>query len=88
VADGETVVLIASNWGRRNHPAWAFNLEATPEARVTIDGVERGYRARRASAEERGRYWPQALRFWPGYDDYRVRAGREIRVFVLEPVSE
>lgn len=88
VADGQTVVLIASNWGRRTHPGWALNLEATPEARVTIDGVERRYRARRASAEERSRYWAQALRFWPGYDDYRVRAGREIRVFVLEPVSE
>jgi deazaflavin-dependent oxidoreductase (nitroreductase family) len=88
VADGETVVLIASNWGRRNHPAWALNLEEDPEARVTIDGMERQYRARRASAEERSRYWAQALRFWPGYDDYRARARREIRVFVLEPVAE
>ena len=56
VADVEAIVLIASNWGRRNHPAWALNLEEDPEARVTIDGVARRYRARRASAEERSRY--------------------------------
>ena len=28
VADGERVVLIASNWGQPNHPAWALNLDA------------------------------------------------------------
>ena len=30
VADSERVVLIASNWGRRRHPAWALNLDAQP----------------------------------------------------------
>jgi deazaflavin-dependent oxidoreductase (nitroreductase family) len=87
VADGERVVLIASNWGRRDHPAWALNLGAHPEALVVVDGVERRYRARRASPEEQRRYWEAALRFWPGYDDYRARAGRTIRMFVLEPVG-
>ena len=87
VADGERVVLIASNWGRRHHPAWALNLDANPAARVAVDGVERSYRARRASTEEEPRYWREAVAFWPGYDDYRHRAGREIRMFVLEPIA-
>lgn len=85
VADGERVVLIASNWGRRDHPAWAHNLDANPEALVTVDGVERAFDARRATPEERSVYWAEAVRFWPGYDAYSSRAGREIRVFVLEP---
>lgn len=88
VADGERVVLIASNWGRRNHPAWALNLDAIHAARVAVGGVERSYRARRATQEEKSRYWRDAVSFWPGYDDYRNRAGREIRVFVLEPAGE
>ena len=88
VADGERIILIASNWGRRRDPAWALNLEADPAARVSIDGVERGYRARRATAEEYSRYWAEAARVWPGYDDYRARTGREIRVLVLEPTVE
>ena len=87
VADGERVVVIASNWGRRRHPAWALNLDAHPLAWVAVDGVERSYRARRASADEASRYWRDAVAFWPGYDDYRDRAGREVRMFVLDPIA-
>ena len=88
VADGERVILIASNWGRRNHPAWALNLEASHAARVAVGGVDRPYCARRATREEESRYWRDAVSFWPGYDDYRGRAGRPIRMFVLEPTGE
>jgi deazaflavin-dependent oxidoreductase (nitroreductase family) len=88
VVDGERVILVASNWGRRAHPAWSLNLDADDAARVAVDGVERTYRARRASPEEQVRYWPEAVAIWPGYEDYRGRAGREIRMFVLEPAGE
>jgi deazaflavin-dependent oxidoreductase (nitroreductase family) len=85
VADGERVVLIASNWGQRAHPAWALNLEASAEATVSVAGVSRRLRPRRAAPEEYERYWRSALAFWPGYEGYRVRAGREIRMYVLDP---
>ena len=87
VADGDRIVLIASNWGGKKHPAWALNLDAAPEARVTVRGVERPHRARRATPDERRRYWNEAVKVWPGYDDYRAGAGREICVFVLDPVE-
>jgi deazaflavin-dependent oxidoreductase (nitroreductase family) len=85
VADGARVVLFGSNWGKRHHPAWALNLEAAGAATVTIDGVSRRMTARRATSGERDRYWSLAVEMWPGYDGYRRRAGREIRVYVLEP---
>jgi len=88
VADGDRVVLIASNWGQPNHPAWALNLDADPKARVSVDGVERPYRARRATSDEESRYWREAVEFWPGYTDYRARASREIRMFVLDLAAE
>lgn len=84
VQDGGRTFVIASNFGRRDHPAWSHNLLADPEATLTIDGVERPVRARLAAEDERERIWPAALRVWPGYEGYRRRAGREIRVFVLE----
>lgn len=87
VADGDRVVLIASNWGRSRHPAWALNLDASPGARITVEGVERAFRARRATPGEYARYWAAAVRFWPAYDDYRAQAEREIRMFVLDPAS-
>lgn len=83
--DSGSVVVIGSNWGRKSHPAWALNLDAEPAATVAVDGVERPVRARRASGEERERYWARAREVWPGYDGYSRRAGREIRVYVLEP---
>jgi deazaflavin-dependent oxidoreductase (nitroreductase family) len=87
VGDGVRIVVIASNWGGPRHPAWALNLDANPATRVSVAGVERAYTARHATPEERERYWAQAVRVWPGYEDYRARARREIRVFVLEPVE-
>ena len=87
LADGDRVVLIASNWGRRGHPAWALNLDERPDAEVTIAGRSRRMRARRAGVDEAGRYWGEALAVWPGYEGYRRRAGREIRMYVLEPVE-
>ena len=86
VRDGDRVVLIASNWGRRRHPAWALNLDAALEAEVALPGQpSRKMEPRRATREEFDRYWAEALRFWPGYEGYRKRAGREIRMFVLDP---
>ncbi len=85
VADGDRVVLFASNWGKPSHPAWALNLDASPAAQVSVDGVPREMRARRATAGEEPGYWSEAQVMYPGYEGYRRRAGREIRVFVLEP---
>ncbi len=87
VADGDGVVLIASNWGARRDPAWALNLEAATEATVTVDGESRTLSPRRASGEELDGYWTAAFEFWPGYAGYRRRAGREIPIFVLEPLG-
>ena len=84
-ADAGAIVLSASNWGRRHHPAWASNLDAEPGATFSVHGVERRMRARRCTPEERDRYWPQLVAIWPGYEGYRRRAGREIRLYLLEP---
>lgn len=85
VADGDRVVLVASNWGGRRDPAWALNLGAAREATVTVAGQSRVLRPRRASGDEVDRYWAAALEIWPGYAGYHRRAGREIPIFVLEP---
>lgn len=86
VADGERVVLFGSNWGRRAHPAWVLNLEAEPACTVAIEAVERPMRARRAGPAEAIGYWRAADAMYPGYAGYRRRAGRDVRVLVLEPV--
>lgn len=84
VADGERVVVFASNWGRTYHPAWAVNLDADPHATLSVNEAAWRVVARRATLDEERRYWPAAERIYPGYAGYRKRAGRRIRVYVLE----
>ena len=84
VEDG--VAVVASNYGQRHHPAWHFNLRASPEGEVAIPG--RGtwrYRAVEATGERRDRIWEQGLRVYPGWSQYERRAShRRIHVWVLE----
>lgn len=85
--DRDTIVVAESNWGQRARPAWALNLDAEPRAALSVDGVTREVAARRASAEEAARWWPMLTEIWPGWDGYRRRAGREIRLYALEPLA-
>ena len=88
VADGERVILIGSNFGRPDHPAWALNLEA---AGASV-GCDRRRRARVLGAcgvnlEERERYWGEALRVWPGYEGYRRRVTRRAQDVRARPLD-
>ena len=86
--DGERIVLVASRGGDPKHPAWYRNVVANPDVAFSIDGVERAYRARTSSAEERPRLWELVNRRYPGYAVYQRRAGnREIPLVVLDPRS-
>jgi deazaflavin-dependent oxidoreductase (nitroreductase family) len=87
--DGGNLVVIASNWGQRQHPAWYFNLCAHPEATVTVGGVSRRVQAHEAAGEERDRLWQRDLEVYPGRTAYERRAAnRRIPVVVLAPVRD
>lgn len=84
--DGECVLVVASRGGDVKHPAWYRNVVANPDVTFSIDGDERAYRARDATAEERPRLWELVCGRYSGYVAYQRRAGdREIPVVVLEP---
>jgi deazaflavin-dependent oxidoreductase (nitroreductase family) len=82
----EGALLIGSNFGQANHPAWALNLEATPEARVQIGDVVTPVVARPVTdPAEREGVWSQMVDMYPGYAMYRSRTGRDIKVFAVRP---
>jgi len=84
--DGDSVLLVASRGGDVKNPAWFRNVVANPDVSFAINGDERAYRARVATAEERPRVWRLVTRRYGGYAVYQQRAGdREIPVVVLEP---
>jgi deazaflavin-dependent oxidoreductase (nitroreductase family) len=88
LAEGDALVVIASNYGRPYHPAWYHNLRANPRASVAVDGTTREVEARQLSGEERERYFRRGAELYPGCNHYVKWAGeRRIGVFRLEPPS-
>ena len=83
--DGERFVLVASNGGRPNHPAWWLNLRAHPQAVVEVGSDRLEVTARAAEAGERERLWSLMTSVYPGYDGYRTKTTRTIDVVLLTP---
>jgi deazaflavin-dependent oxidoreductase (nitroreductase family) len=77
------LVVVASNWGRANHPAWSSNLLANPAALVHIGKAAHPVTARLLEPEEKARLWPELTGFCPVWQAYADRSGRELRVFSL-----
>jgi F420H(2)-dependent quinone reductase len=84
LADGETLVVVASNGGRPANPSWFHNLRAQSRVEVEIGRERRAMQAREATAEERGRLWPAVVGLWSGYADYQRGTAREIPLVILE----
>ena len=76
--------VVATNFGRHDHPAWSYNLDAEPRAVLEIDGDTRPVVARRATEAESEAIWARFDRIWPAYEQYREIAPRDIRAYVLE----
>ena len=83
--DGENMVVVASNGGNKNHPAWWRNLQANPEATAQAGKKVTKVRAETANDEERARLWPLLLKAYRGYQDYEDETERTIPVVVLKP---
>ncbi len=83
--DGDRYVVIGSNAGNKNTPAWALNLEANPDAEVEVGRDRHPVRARAAQGEEREGLWNRMNDQYDGFDVYKTQTDRNIRLFVLEP---
>lgn len=80
-ADAASWLLVGSNFGRADHPAWTANLLAHPDAEVSWKGEDIPVTARLLAGRERDDAWRTALAFWPPYAAYQARIDREIRLF-------
>lgn len=87
IPDGANFVLIASSFGRSQHPAWYHNVLANPEVTLTFGALSSRYRAQEATGAERARLWQIAVERYAGYAAYEHRAyPRQIPVILLTPV--
>ena len=81
--DGDNMVVIASNGGADQHPAWWLNLRAHPKAEVQVGRDAKTVVAEKAQGEERKRLWSAVVEMYHGYDEYRRMTEREIPVVIL-----
>ncbi len=88
VPDGENMIVIASNWGGPQNPAWVANVLADPSPRVQARSRKMKVTARAASPEERARVWQVVTTQYGGYESYakRLEGVREIPLIILTPV--
>jgi F420H(2)-dependent quinone reductase len=83
-ADADRLVLVASNGGRDDHPAWYLNLIANPAVSVRRGDETHVMRARVATHDERAALWPTVVQGWDRVDTYQWRTARKIPLVFLE----
>ncbi len=87
LANGDGYVIVAANGGAPRPPAWWFNLDADPRARVTVGADTFAVRARTATGEERHALWQQLTAVNRHLERTATAAGRELPVVVLNRTS-
>lgn len=83
--DGDSVIVVGSNFGQQHHPAWTGNLLAQPRAKVVAGGDEVPVVAELLTGAEAEKGWQMMVEVTPVYATYKTRTDREIRVFRLTP---
>lgn len=86
--DGEDYILVASNWGRPNHPQWFLNLVDHPQTVVEIGAERIPVVSCRAWGDVRGRLWEVVTTKNPQYNRYQAGVSRQIPVVILRPYTK
>ena len=82
-----TYAVVASNAGAPTHPFWYHNVVANPLVELQDGAVKQKMRAHEVFGEEKDEWWKRADAAYSKIPAYRARAGREIPVLLLEPLS-
>jgi deazaflavin-dependent oxidoreductase (nitroreductase family) len=85
LADGPNYVVVASNAGADEDPAWFRNLMALPASSVRIGKARHKVVARVATDAEASELWPRLDRVNPNYASYRKGTARPIQIVILQP---
>jgi len=85
VRDGDDYVITASNNGSDKHPAWFYNLQASPQAQIEVPGKRLEVSASVVSPAERDRLWSQLVAQAPFFDNYQKGTTRVIPMIRLRP---
>jgi F420H(2)-dependent quinone reductase len=83
--EGECLIVVASNGGQPNHPAWYLNLRVCPQVSVQLGDQTQTMIAHTVEGEERAWLWSRVVEEYPAYAGYQRKTDRQIPVVVLRP---
>ena len=78
--------VVASHAGAPKNPFWYYNLVANPLVELQDGSVKHEMRAREVFDQEKDEWWKRADAAYSEFPNYRAHAGREIPLFLIEPV--
>ncbi len=78
-------VIVASNAGQPNNPAWFFNLKSNPQVKVQVLDKTMPATAEILSGSARAQAWQQVVATAPQYAEYEKKTTREIPLILLHP---
>jgi deazaflavin-dependent oxidoreductase (nitroreductase family) len=84
LADGNRLLVFASNRGEPTNPDWYHNLVAHPQ--VTVEVGDETYEATATilTGEERDRFYARQVEISPQFGEYQAKTTRKIPVIALE----
>jgi deazaflavin-dependent oxidoreductase (nitroreductase family) len=86
--DGDRVILVASNYGGTQHPAWYHNVLANPTVTLWGGGFEGRFVGQEITGSEYDRLWALAKQWIPGYNVYEASSGdRKIPLLAFTPIG-
>jgi deazaflavin-dependent oxidoreductase (nitroreductase family) len=86
IANGDDVVLVASQGGMSKDPIWYLNLQADPSVEITVGNKSRKMVARNATDQEKQELWGLICSVHPDFQAYQDRTERNIPVMICSPV--
>ncbi len=85
--DGDSFIVLASNFGREQLPSWWRNLQSRPDAAVKVAGRHIAVTARELDGDELERTLERAKAYNKQWRTYATALRRPLPVIRLEPVG-
>lgn len=85
--DGNTFLVVASNWGKEVHPDWFYNLMQHPHTAIQVGPKKITVDASQAQGDEYTRLWELVTRLNRQYLQYQKGMARQIPIMILTPTT-